>query len=121
MEKCTKAAAIFHDVSNFFQENKRSCAWLVCTDGTPALLGLQSGFITRAKKKRNPSVIGKHFILHREALASRILLAEMSDVLNATIEVVNFVKSGAFKSSLFKSLCQDKESKHEAFLFHANV
>ena len=96
MESCTTAEAIFHDTSNFFQENQLSWESLVgvCTDGAPAMRGLRSGFVTKVKEK-NPSVMSTHCILHREALASRTLPAEMMDVLNVAIKVVNFIKAGA--------------------------
>ncbi|XP_066958824.1 protein FAM200C-like [Macrobrachium rosenbergii] len=122
MEGCTTTADIFQDVSKFFQENHLSWESLVgvCTDGAPAMLGLQSGFITRVKEK-NPSAVGTHCILHREALASRTLPAEMSDVLNVAIKLVNFIKAGSLNSRLFTLLCKDMESEHEALLFHTNV
>ena len=84
------------------------------------MLGLQSGFVTKVKEK-NPSVISTHCILHREALASRNLPAEMRDVLNVAIKVVSFIKAGALNSRLFKLLCKDMESEHDALLFHTNV
>ncbi|XP_029650330.1 protein FAM200A-like [Octopus sinensis] len=40
---------------------------------------------------------------------------------NVAIKVVKFVKGGALNSRLFKLLCKDVESEHEAFLFHTNV
>ncbi len=103
MESYTTATDIFQVVSNFFQENQLLWDSLVrvCTDGAPAMLGLQSGFITRVKEK-SPSAIGTHCILHREALASRTLPAEMRDVMNLAIKVVNFIKAGALHSRLFK-------------------
>uniref|UniRef100_A0A0L8FSM9 HAT C-terminal dimerisation domain-containing protein n=1 Tax=Octopus bimaculoides TaxID=37653 RepID=A0A0L8FSM9_OCTBM len=62
-----------------------------------------------------------HCILHREALASRTLPTEMRNVLNVAIKVVNFVKGEALNSRLFKLLCNDMESEHEALLFHTNL
>ena len=105
-ESYTTATDIFQVVSNFFQENQLSWDSLVgvCTDGAPAMLGLQSGFITRVKEKI-PSAIGTRCILHREALASRTLPAEMRDVMNLAIKVVNFIIAGALNSRLFKQLC----------------
>ena len=52
MESYTTATDIFQVVSNFFQENQLLWDSLVgvCTDGAPAMLGLQSGFITQRKK-----------------------------------------------------------------------
>ncbi|XP_068214344.1 protein FAM200C-like [Palaemon carinicauda] len=122
MESCTTAEAIFKVTSDFFKENKLSWDSLigVCTDGAPAMVGLRSGFITKVKEK-NPSVISTHCIIHRESLASRTLPDEMRDVLNVAIKVVNFIKSGALNSRLFKLLCKDMYSEHEALLFHTNI
>ncbi|XP_076062512.1 zinc finger BED domain-containing protein 5-like [Oratosquilla oratoria] len=122
MESFTTAEAIFDVISDFFQENQLSWESLVgvCTDGAQAMRGLQSGFVTKVKE-RDPSVMSTHCILHREALASRTLPIEMMDVLNVAIKIVNFVKAGALTSRLFKLLCKDMESEHEALLFHTNV
>ncbi|XP_029652966.1 protein ZBED8-like [Octopus sinensis] len=110
-------AAIFCDVSNFYQENQLPCGSLVgvCTDGAPAMLGSQSGFITRVKEK-NLFVVGTHCILHLQTLPT-----EMRNLLNVAIKVVNFVKGGALNSRLFKLLCKDIESELEALFFHTNV
>ncbi|XP_068224835.1 zinc finger BED domain-containing protein 5-like [Palaemon carinicauda] len=53
--------------------------------------------------------------------ASRTLPDEMRDVLNVAIKVVNFIKSGALNSRLFKLLYKDMDSEHEALLFHTNI
>ncbi|XP_068234378.1 protein FAM200A-like [Palaemon carinicauda] len=53
--------------------------------------------------------------------SSRTLPDEMRDVLNVAIKVVNFIKSGALNSRLFKLLCKDMDSEHEALLFHTNI
>ncbi|XP_076049506.1 zinc finger BED domain-containing protein 5-like [Oratosquilla oratoria] len=122
MESFTTAETIFDVISDFFQENQLYWESLVgvCTDGAPAMRGLRSGFVTKVKEKY-PSVMSTHGILHREALASRTLPVEMMDVLNVAIKIVNFVKAGALNSRLFKLLCKDMESEHEALLFHTNV
>lgn len=70
------------------------------TDRAPAMLSLQSGFITRVKE-RSPYADGTPCILHREALASRTLPGEMREVLNLAIKVVNYIKTGALNSRLF--------------------
>ena len=83
------------------------------------MLSLQSGFIQRVKEKT--SVIGTHCVLHREALAFRTLPPEMKEVLDLSIEIVNYMKAGSLNSRLFKLLCQDIQSEHVALLFYTNV
>ena len=55
MESYTTATDHFQVVSNFFQENQLLWDSLVrvCSDGTPAMLDLQSGFRTRVKEKKS--------------------------------------------------------------------
>ena len=84
------------------------------------MLSLQSGFITRVKEK-SPSALGTDCILHCEAVASTTLPAEMRDVMNLAIKVINFIKAGALNSRLFKQLCVDMDSEHQALVFHTNV
>ena len=45
----------------------------------------------------------------------------MKEVLDLTIEIVNYIKARFLNSRLFKLLCQDMESEHVALLFHTNV
>ena len=122
MESTTTATDIFQVVTNYFQQNQLLWDSLegVCTDGAPAMLGLQSGFITRVKEK-SPSATGTHCILHCEALASITLPVEMRDVMNLAIKGVNFINVGALNSRLFKQLCVDMDSEHQSLLFHTNV
>ena len=84
------------------------------------MIGLKSGFLQRVKE-RNPSVIGTHCVLHREALASRTLSPKMKEVLDLSSEIVNYIKAGSLNSRLLKLLCQNMQSEHVALLFHTNV
>ncbi|XP_042221384.1 protein ZBED8-like [Homarus americanus] len=122
MSQDIKATDVFEVVLNFFDENRPLWDSLVrvCTEGAPPMLGSRSGFVNKVKKK-SPSVVVTHCVIHREALASKTLPAEMRDVMNLAIKVVNFIKTGALNSRLFKKLCKDMDSDHQALLFHTNV
>ena len=62
-------------VSDFFTTEGLSwenvIVW-ICTDSAPAMLGSRSGFLKLAKKY-NPSIVGIHCMIHRQALASKSL------------------------------------------------
>ena len=122
LETTTKAEDVFRLVDAYFHKNDMKWEKLVgvCTDGAPAMLGCRSGFITRVKQK-NPDVVGTHCVIHREALASKILPAAMKNKLAIVIRIVNFIKSSAVNSRLFSQLCKQMDSNHENLLFHTNV
>ena len=88
----------------------------ICTDGTPAMLGSNSGF-QKMIKVLLPLAKGKHCVIHRYALASKTLPTSLQNVLNSVIELVNRIKSGSFNTSLFKQLRKDLSSSHKVLLF----
>ena len=105
MKSRATSAEIFNVVVNFFRENQLSWESLAgaCTDGAPDMTGLKSGFIKRVKEKYS-SVIGTHCTLHRKVLPSKTLPYEMKEVLDLSIEIVNYIKAGSLNSCLFKLL-----------------
>ena len=109
-------------VNHFFNENeipwKNLCA--VCTDGAPAMLGSKSGFRVLVQRKI-PNVTFTHCFIHREALDSKTLPCGLQEVLNVTIKVVNFVKSSATYTRLFRKLCEDMKSDHKNLLYYTKV
>ena len=74
--KTTTTAADIHDVLlKFFRDNHMD--WDkqlvgVCTDGAPAMLRCRSGLVTRLQETAK-NFISTHCVIHREALASKIL------------------------------------------------
>ena len=45
----------------------------------------------------------------------------MKEVLDLSIEIVNYIKAVSLNSRLFKLLSQDMQSEHAALLFYTNV
>ena len=65
LQTTTKASDELKLVKDFFTEENLDWAKLgsVCTDGAPAMLGVQSGFLALVKQK-NPNYFGMHCIIH---------------------------------------------------------
>ena len=122
LETSTTAANIFDLIDEFFKEHKIEWKNLcgVCTDGAPAMLGCKSGFISLVKKVTR-EIIGTHCMIHRQVLAIKTLPELFKEVLNRVIKAINFVKSRPLATRLFKVLCEDMGSTHEALLFHTEV
>ncbi|XP_076060282.1 zinc finger BED domain-containing protein 5-like [Oratosquilla oratoria] len=68
-----------------------------------------------------PNVNFTHCIIHREALASKALVAELNCVLETAIKTVNFIKSRPLNARLFAILCMDMGSDYEALLLHTEA
>ena len=95
--------------------------YVVCAlNGAPAVLGSKSGFRALVQNK-TPNVLFTHCVIHREALASKTLPCGLQDVLKVTIKIVNFVKSSALHTRLFRRLCKDMGSELIKLLYYTKV
>lgn len=91
-----------------------------CTDGAPAMLGSRSSIATLVKEK-NPFTLTTHCVIHRQALAIKTLSEKLATVMNLVIKLVNFVKSKALNTRIFKKLCVELDCEHDTLLFHTDV
>ncbi|XP_055549359.1 zinc finger BED domain-containing protein 5-like [Wyeomyia smithii] len=122
LETTTKGSDILAKVTSFFDSNGISWDTVCgsCTDGAPAMLGNKSGF-QASVKKLNSKIKVTHCMIHRQAPASKTLPNSLGVVLKQIIKIVNFVKSSALNSRLFKQLGANMDSNHQMLLYHTNV
>ena len=79
------------------------------------MLGQKSGFQTYAKDvAANATFV--HCFIHRFALCTKVLFAELMLCLNKIIKIVNFIKTSALNSRLFARLCDDVSSAHKCLV-----
>ena len=90
-------------MNDFFQsvDLTRNKVGSVCTDGAPSMLGKNSGF-TSLVKNLNPEITSSHCILHRYALAAKTLPDNFKQVLDVTVEAVNFIRSRALNHRILR-------------------
>ena len=81
----------------------------VCTDGAAAMLGKNVGFHAKVKSLNTGPITFTHCIIHREALASKKISAELCVVLQDAVKVINYIKSRALNSRLFSNLCKEMD------------
>ena len=122
MSTTSKGEDIFNCLDNFFKENELDWGNLVgcTTDGAPYMLGRKSGFQAHVKAV-SPRVISVHCFIHRFALCIKVLPAKLLMCLNRVVKIVNFVKTSALNTRLFKVLCEDLGSDHTCLLYHTEV
>ena len=92
----------------------------VCTDGAKAMTGKTSGVISRIKQKVKECSIS-HCVHHRHALAVKKILPSLKEVLDESLKIINFIKSGPKNTRLFKMLCEDVGSLHTSLLLHTEL
>jgi hypothetical protein len=99
-------------ILDYFEKHKlmRENFAEICTDGAPAMFGSRSGLATLVKRK-NPTILTTHYIIHRQALVSKTLPKDIAFALKISINLVNAVKNNALNTRVFQKLC-------ETLLFH---
>ena len=90
------------------------------TDGAPATVGRQRGFIS-FMKRADPELFVIHRVVHREHLVAKHLSVRLHDSLNIVITVVNKIKSSALNDRIFRQLCHENETEFERLLFQTEV
>ena len=122
LETTTKAQDVFVLIDNFFQENviewKNLCG--IRTDGAPAMLGSRS-VLQKLVNDKSPQVTGIHCMIHRQALACKTMPPQILTVMTLVIKIVNFIKSNALNTRLFRELCEYLTASHQTLLFHTQV
>jgi hypothetical protein len=122
LKTSTKSEDVMVMIRLFFENKELQWENLcgVCTDGAPAMLGSRSGFQKKVKDLA-PQAKGSHCMIHRFALATKTLPKLLQEVLDSLIKIVNYIKSSALNTRLFKEFCKDMNSDHEALLFYTAV
>ena len=110
---------MFDLVDNFKKNGLQWTKLIGCTtDGARAMLGRKSGLQARVKAVSPSSV---HCILHRFGLAAKLLPPGIKTNLNLVVKMVNYIKTSALNSRLFKVICEDVGSKYMPLLFYTEV
>ena len=122
MESHTTGEEIFRVTNDYLKE--KSLTWdmcvSLCTDGAACMTGRVRGFIAKVKAQ-NQNIVTNHCILHREALVAKTMPPELAEVLDQSVQVVNYIKSRPLKSRLFSQLCAEMGADHPSLLLHTEV
>ena len=84
------------------------------------MLGHSSGFQAHVKKV-SPDCTFMHCMIHREALASKTLGPDLTEVLRQVIKLVNTVKSSALNTRLFRRFCKQMDADQYNLLYYTKV
>ena len=85
------------------------------------MLGKNVGFHAKVKSLNTGPITFTYSIIHREALASKKISAELCVVLQDAEKIINYIKSRALNSRLFSNLCKEMDSEFSSLLLHTEV
>lgn len=88
----------------------------ICTDDAPLMISLIKDCYTRQRK----TLITTHCFLHQEVLVSKPIGKDLKQVLNLSVNIVNFIKQHPLKSRLFAKLCENMQKDHVTLL-HTDI
>lgn len=92
----------------------------ITTDGAPAMVGKNKGFIALCKKDESFSnFMSYHCIIHQEALCCKILPFE--HVMKIVTKIINSIRAAPLQHRLFKALLEDTEDKEHDLILHTEV
>lgn len=93
----------------------------VCTDGAPAMVGRQNGFIGLLLKSRvwTTTPLVYHCIVHQENLGAQTL--QMNHVMNLVVSTVNFIRSRALNHRQFKNLLTELDAEYNDVTYYCKV
>ena len=113
---------IFGVINDDFIRNKLDWSKVgsACTDGAPVMVGKNSGFVALVRQ-RAPDLIFTHCVLHRHALAVKMLPKDLKDAMDIVISAVNYIRSRALQHRLFQQLCEEMGAEYTHLLYYTEV
>ncbi|XP_065279750.1 zinc finger BED domain-containing protein 5-like [Emys orbicularis] len=114
--------AIFKVIVDFIKNSDLD--WSRCvgisTDGARAMIGLKKGVVACIQAVA-PEAKSTHCCIHREALATQNMQADLKQVQDEAVKIINFVKGHPLNARLFSQLCDQMGSDYTQLLFHTEV
>jgi len=119
---CT-SEEIFKAILMYFDKNDLSISKCIgiCTDGAAAMTRKFNGLVARIKQIAHKDIISTHCFIHREQLATKDMGENLFNVLNTCIKIINFIRSSAVNTRIFKVMCDEMGSDYTSLLLHTHV
>ncbi|KAG6940576.1 zinc finger BED-type containing 5 [Chelydra serpentina] len=118
----TTGEAIFKVIDDFIKNNDLDWSHRVgiSTDGATAMIGSKKGVVARIQAVA-PEAKSTHCCIHREALATQNMQADLKQVPDEAVKIIDFVKGRPLNARLFSQLCGEMDSDSTQLVFHTEV
>lgn len=93
----------------------------IATDGARSMTGIHRGVTSILQKKINHEILTFHCIIHQEALCAQTFPAEIVEVMNLVIKIINSILAKALYHRQFKDFLEEIDSQFSDLLLHNKV
>lgn len=93
----------------------------IATDGARSMTGIHKGAISILQTKINHEILTFHCIIHQEALCAQTFPAEIVEVMNLVIKIINSILAKALYHRQFKDFLKEIDSPYSDLLLHNKV
>ncbi|XP_060734371.1 general transcription factor II-I repeat domain-containing protein 2-like [Tachysurus vachellii] len=122
LKTTTRGVDIYNTVKEFFVQKKVPLEKLVAvtTDGAPAMIGRQAGFIAHCKADKDfPKFLHYHCIIHQQALCAKVI--GFGHVMTPVVKIINNIRSKAKQHRIFKVLMEEMSAEYGDLLLHTEI
>uniref|UniRef100_A0A8C3TK26 DUF4371 domain-containing protein n=1 Tax=Chelydra serpentina TaxID=8475 RepID=A0A8C3TK26_CHESE len=120
----TKGEDIVESFVNHFEERGVDIRKIFCvtTDGAPAVVGKQKGFVKLLEDQIGRPTVKFHSIIHQDNLCTKISNSELNNVMNTVVRIGNFlVARSALTHRQFQALLEEMDSAYNDIPLHSNI
>ncbi|GBN66572.1 General transcription factor II-I repeat domain-containing protein 2A [Araneus ventricosus] len=93
----------------------------IATDGARSMTGIHRGVTSILQKKINHEILTFHCIIHQEALCAQTFPAEIVEVMNLVIKIINSILVKELYHRQFKDFLEEIDSQFSDLLLHNKV
>ncbi|GBM95545.1 Protein ZBED8 [Araneus ventricosus] len=93
----------------------------IATDGARSMTGIHRGVTSFLQKKINHEILTFHCIIHQAALCAQTFPAEIVEVMNLIIKIINSILAKALYHRQFKDFLKEIDSQSSDLLLHNKV
>ncbi|GBO14956.1 General transcription factor II-I repeat domain-containing protein 2A [Araneus ventricosus] len=119
----TRGEDIANAVQNCLEDNGIDINKIVsiANDGARSMLGIHRGVTSILQKKMNLEILTFHCIIHQEGLCVQTFPAEIVEVMNLVIKIINSILAKALHHRQFKDFLEEIYSQFSDLLLHNKV
>ncbi|GBN29664.1 General transcription factor II-I repeat domain-containing protein 2A [Araneus ventricosus] len=93
----------------------------IATDGARSMTGIHRGVTSILQKKISHEILTFHCVIHQEALCPQTFPAEIVEVMNLVIKIINSILAKALYHCQFKDFLEEIDSQFSDLLLHNKV